>query len=316
MSLPINSLYSLTWGDYGTSLVSAVQLLRCHGDLVDCTLAAGGRSFPAHKIVLCAASPYLLDLLKVRACIFNRSMYLFSDFCQLSRNKQIHYFLLSPEYSMQAPSGYAGWRECQRLGGAAGVCVPRWGLSGPFAIAISAAGRPLPEHTGPGSAEYTAQGRLHDFNSTAPLSRTPPCENRRRKQHKRKGSRRNCLKSVGRINVFVSVISNSQTTEELITTIQAGGQETVHAQVVEEIMTDQIQQDEEVTKDAISQYLPTRKRKPRAKKPIQGANGKNKHSQVYRLITTILHIRKREAFQTLARFRILTFDYKQNHKQR
>lgn len=61
----MNSLYSLTWGDYGTSLVSAVQLLRCHGDLVDCTLAAGGRSFPAHKIVLCAASPYLLDLLKV-----------------------------------------------------------------------------------------------------------------------------------------------------------------------------------------------------------------------------------------------------------
>lgn len=61
----MNSLYSLTWGDYGTSLVSAIQLLRCHGDLVDCTLAAGGRSFPAHKIVLCAASPFLLDLLKV-----------------------------------------------------------------------------------------------------------------------------------------------------------------------------------------------------------------------------------------------------------
>lgn len=65
MALPMNSLYSLTWGDYGTSLVSAIQLLRCHGDLVDCTLAAGGRSFPAHKIVLCAASPFLLDLLKV-----------------------------------------------------------------------------------------------------------------------------------------------------------------------------------------------------------------------------------------------------------
>lgn len=69
MSIPINSLYSLTWGDYGTSLVSAVQLLRCHGDLVDCTLAAGGRSFPAHKIVLCAASPFLLDLLKVSVSV-------------------------------------------------------------------------------------------------------------------------------------------------------------------------------------------------------------------------------------------------------
>jgi BTB/POZ domain len=67
MSLPVNSLYSLTWGDYGTSLVSAVQLLRCHGDLVDVTLAAEGRSFEAHKIVLCAASPYLLNLLKVSA---------------------------------------------------------------------------------------------------------------------------------------------------------------------------------------------------------------------------------------------------------
>lgn len=66
--MSINSLYSLTWGDYGTSLVSAVQLLRCHGDLVDCTLAAGGRSFPAHKIVLCAASPFLLDLLKNTPC--------------------------------------------------------------------------------------------------------------------------------------------------------------------------------------------------------------------------------------------------------
>lgn len=67
MSFPTNSLYSLTWGDYGTSLVSTVQSLRCHGDLVDCTLAAGGRSFPAHKIVLCAASTFLMELLKVCA---------------------------------------------------------------------------------------------------------------------------------------------------------------------------------------------------------------------------------------------------------
>lgn len=32
---------------------------------MDVTLAAEGRSFEAHKIVLCAASPYLLNLLKV-----------------------------------------------------------------------------------------------------------------------------------------------------------------------------------------------------------------------------------------------------------
>ncbi|XP_047118649.1 transcription factor GAGA-like [Schistocerca piceifrons] len=63
-----SQLYSLSWGEFGTSLVSAVQLLRCHGDLVDVTLAAGGRSFPAHKIVLSAASPFLLDLLKSTPC--------------------------------------------------------------------------------------------------------------------------------------------------------------------------------------------------------------------------------------------------------
>jgi len=68
MSIPVNSLYSLTWGDYGTSLLSAVQSLRCHGDLMDVTLAAEGRSFEAHKIVLCAASPYLLNLLKNTSC--------------------------------------------------------------------------------------------------------------------------------------------------------------------------------------------------------------------------------------------------------
>ncbi|XP_076244738.1 uncharacterized protein LOC143185535 isoform X4 [Calliopsis andreniformis] len=61
-------LYSLSWGEFSSSLASAVQVLRGHGDLVDVTLAAGGRSFPAHKIVLCAASPFLLDLLKSTPC--------------------------------------------------------------------------------------------------------------------------------------------------------------------------------------------------------------------------------------------------------
>ncbi|KAG5309020.1 GAGA factor, partial [Acromyrmex insinuator] len=61
-------LYSLSWGEFSSSLASAVQLLRGDGDLVDVTLAAGGRSFPAHKIVLCAASPFLLDLLKSTPC--------------------------------------------------------------------------------------------------------------------------------------------------------------------------------------------------------------------------------------------------------
>ncbi|XP_046736409.1 broad-complex core protein isoforms 1/2/3/4/5-like isoform X2 [Diprion similis] len=63
-----NHLYSLSWGEFGSSLASAAQLLRGHGELVDVTLAAGGRSFAAHKIVLCAASPFLLDLLKSTPC--------------------------------------------------------------------------------------------------------------------------------------------------------------------------------------------------------------------------------------------------------
>ncbi|XP_014222906.1 transcription factor Ken 2-like isoform X2 [Trichogramma pretiosum] len=61
-------LYSLHWNDYGSSLTSAVQHLRGHGDLVDVTLTAGGQHFPAHKIVLSAASPFLLEILKTTPC--------------------------------------------------------------------------------------------------------------------------------------------------------------------------------------------------------------------------------------------------------
>lgn len=60
-----NQLYNLTWGDFSSSLANSVQQFRSQGNLVDVTLSAGGRSFPAHKIVLSAASPFLLDLLKV-----------------------------------------------------------------------------------------------------------------------------------------------------------------------------------------------------------------------------------------------------------
>ena len=60
-----NQLYSLSWGEFGSSLASTVQVLRGHGDLVDVTLTAGGKIFPAHKLVLGAASPLLMELLKV-----------------------------------------------------------------------------------------------------------------------------------------------------------------------------------------------------------------------------------------------------------
>jgi len=59
-------LYNLGWSNFEQSLKQTVAGLRSHGDLFDVTLAADGKTFPAHKLVLSASSPLLLDLLKVR----------------------------------------------------------------------------------------------------------------------------------------------------------------------------------------------------------------------------------------------------------
>lgn len=66
-SLSPNSckVYSLTWSEYGSSLTAAAQNLRNVEDLTDVTISAGGKIFPAHKLVLSAASPLLMELLKV-----------------------------------------------------------------------------------------------------------------------------------------------------------------------------------------------------------------------------------------------------------
>lgn len=61
-------LYNLTWGEFSHTLSSTLQTLRCHGDLVDVTLTAGGKIFPAHKLVLGAASPLFMELLKSTKC--------------------------------------------------------------------------------------------------------------------------------------------------------------------------------------------------------------------------------------------------------
>lgn len=63
-------LYSLGWSDFDSSLKLAVKGLRSRGDLVDVTLSAGGKSFPAHKLVLSAASSLFLELLKVSTIPF------------------------------------------------------------------------------------------------------------------------------------------------------------------------------------------------------------------------------------------------------
>lgn len=62
-------LYNLSWGEFGSSLTSTVKTLRDQDEMVDVTLTAGGKIFSAHKLVLCAASPLLKDLLKV-VCSF------------------------------------------------------------------------------------------------------------------------------------------------------------------------------------------------------------------------------------------------------
>lgn len=230
MSLPINSLYSLTWGDYGTSLVSAVQLLRCHGDLVDVTLAAGGRSFPAHKIVLCAASPFLLDLLKNTPCKHPVVMLAGVNANDLEALLEFVYRgEVSVDHS-QLPSLLQ-----------AAHCLNIQGLA------------PQTVSHKDDNTTYTTSIQLHP--TLVP-------------QHQ-------AVKAV--IDV-----GNNVCTEDLITTLTPT--QTVQAQVIETITPDQMS--DEVTKDVISQFLPTRKRKQRVKKPSQ-SQGTNATGLVQQATATV-----------------------------
>uniref|UniRef100_T1E206 Putative transcription factor gaga n=1 Tax=Psorophora albipes TaxID=869069 RepID=T1E206_9DIPT len=218
MSLPINSLYSLTWGDYGTSLVSAVQLLRCHGDLVDVTLAAGGRSFPAHKIVLCAASPFLLDLLKNTPCKHPVVMLAGVNAADLEALLEFVYRgEVSVDHS-QLPSLLQ-----------AAHCLNIQGLA------------PQTVSHKDDNTTYTTSIQLHP--TLVPQNHA--------------------------VKAVIDV-GNNVCTEDLITTLTPT--QTVQAQVIETITPDQMS--DEVTKDVISQFLPTRKRKQRTKKPSQ-SGGQN-----------------------------------------
>lgn len=219
MSLPINSLYSLTWGDYGTSLVSAVQLLRCHGDLVDVTLAAGGRSFPAHKIVLCAASPFLLDLLKNTPCKHPVVMLAGVNATDLEALLEFVYRgEVSVDHS-QLPSLLQ-----------AAHCLNIQGLA------------PQTVSHKDDNTTYTTSIQLHPT-----------------------------LVPQNHVKAVIDV-GNNVCTEDLITTLTPT--QTVQAQVIETITPDQITDEVTNVKDVISQFLPTRKRKQRTKKPAnQGQAG-------------------------------------------
>ncbi|XP_037937360.1 transcription factor GAGA [Teleopsis dalmanni] len=233
MSLPMNSLYSLTWGDYGTSLVSAIQLLRCHGDLVDCTLAAGGRSFPAHKIVLCAASPFLLDLLKNTPCKHPVVMLAGVNANDLEALLE---FVYRGEVSVdhaQLPSLLQA-AQCLNIQGLA----PQTVTKDDYATHSIQLQHMIPQHH-------------HDQ-------------------------------------------------DPLIATIATGPQQTVHAQVVEDIHQGQILQTTTQTnaagqqtivtaespKDVIQQFLPARKRKPRVKKMTPNAPKIAKVEGMETIITT------------------------------
>lgn len=213
MSLPMNSLYSLTWGDYGTSLVSAVQLLRCHGDLVDCTLAAGGRSFPAHKIVLCAASPFLLDLLKNTPCTSHPIVMLAG--VNATDLEALLEFVYRGEVSVdhsQLPSLLQA-AHCLNIQGLAPQTVTK-----------------------------------DDYNTTS-IQLHPS------------------LLAQHHVKAVIDV-GNGNMNEELMTTIHESSpqHQTIQAHVVEEIMPEQLTEVTDV-KEVINQLLPTRKRKPRVKRP-------------------------------------------------
>lgn len=180
--------------------MSAIQLLRCHGDLVDCTLAAGGRSFPAHKIVLCAASPFLFDLLKNTPCKHPVVMLAGVNANDLEALLEFVYRgEVSVDHS-QLPSLLQA-AHCLNIQGLAPQTVTK--------------------------DDYTTQIQLHPM---------------------------------------MQPHYTDHDQEQLIATIAAPQQHTVHAQVVEDINAGTITAHVQDVKDVINQFLPARKRKPRAKK--------------------------------------------------
>lgn len=152
-----SQLYSLSWGEFSSSLVSAVQLLRGHGDLVDVTLAAGGRSFPAHKIVLCAASPFLLDLLKV-VSLFRWELIRMCNLKMLRNLTTIKYDTLFTEHAVPASSGHASRDWSRWFGVFVRIRISGRGKRRAIAVAFLASGRPLFVHPWVNTANYSNGG--------------------------------------------------------------------------------------------------------------------------------------------------------------
>ncbi|KAK7068202.1 hypothetical protein SK128_027233 [Halocaridina rubra] len=58
----------LRWHNYSDSVTSALEYLRYHEDFLDVTIACGGHTFRAHKLVLSACSSYFRKVLKDHPC--------------------------------------------------------------------------------------------------------------------------------------------------------------------------------------------------------------------------------------------------------
>ena len=55
----------IKWNDFKDNAINEIANLRAHTDFTDVTLAsADGKQIDAHKVILCAASPFFQNLLK------------------------------------------------------------------------------------------------------------------------------------------------------------------------------------------------------------------------------------------------------------
>ncbi|XP_064293086.1 protein tramtrack, beta isoform-like isoform X2 [Plodia interpunctella] len=62
-SFDMSQQYSLRWNNHQPNFIASFSQLLSTGSLVDVTLTAEGETLPAHKIVLCACSPYFHSVL-------------------------------------------------------------------------------------------------------------------------------------------------------------------------------------------------------------------------------------------------------------
>ena len=56
--------FCLRWNDFQTNMVASFKHLRDEKSFTDVTIACDGQSTKAHKMILCACSPYFKNLLE------------------------------------------------------------------------------------------------------------------------------------------------------------------------------------------------------------------------------------------------------------